>query len=182
MESTAQHKSKIHKVKLILHCEKGGSLDDNLVPSFKVENDTIIGEALHFMGCPIFSIDDFYDAYKVPITIIVILIGVLCAFLGRKLFKPVLFIIIFIGVTGMVFIIFSQTLLLQINTNAKQNYIIAIAISAAIGITAGALILVFNRVCFFILGGFGGAVGGFLLYTAVLAPLIDKTVIQIHKT
>lgn len=159
-----------NSVEVKLTCNIDGSDSDEVdATKIKYSNKKWSWDVNHHLGCSAFPLDVFMEKYKILVTVIFIIVGLLCAFCGSKLFKPVLFIIGTILVTGLMFIIFYQFWLLKNVDNVQRNFIIALVISGVFGITAGVLLVIFERFCFVVVGGALGAFGGLLLYSAIFA-------------
>jgi hypothetical protein len=167
-----------YKLELTLRCDPTG--DENAEPVFNHVTDdeeggfTIKGELTHKQACAIFSIEEFYRKNRVAFAIGFIVGGLFIAFIGRKLFKVVFFLLGAVVVTAVVFLIFYQSWLIKMENrlNVNRNLWIALGISGFLGIVAGVLLVIYEKLCFFAAGGVLGGLGGFLLYTAIIANFL----------
>jgi len=165
------------KLELKLRCDKDGEEDE--YPTFTDVDDlavvTVKATVKHKRACPVFSIADFYENNKVTFTIGFIIAGLFVAFLGRKLFKVALFLLGALAITTVLFLIFYQTWLIKSEDKSKgnRNTWIALGISGGIGIVVGVFLIIYERLCFFAVGGVLGGLGGFILYAAIIGQFTD---------
>ena len=103
---------------------------------------------------------------KIVMCIIFIVVGVFVCFLGRKLFKPILFIAgILLGV-ALVWLICYSTFLS--NTTKQWVFWLVLAISILIGIILGYVLFKLSKLGAFLLAAWGGYSLALLLYNAFL--------------
>jgi len=122
-------------------------------------------------ACPIFSLTYLYSKYPYIFAIIFMGAGLLFAFLGLKLFKVVLFLLAAF-VVGFVLLTVLYQFILSKYVN-QTAFWVCLGISAAVGLTVGWFVASYNKYCFVLAGASLGGIGGFILYTAVLAPFLD---------
>lgn len=175
-------------LEVTLICDTDGSKDEEPVFFGVVKESTKEGgtklkaQVRHRHACAVFSIEEFYHKYRIPFSISFIVVGLIVAFLGQKLFKIVFFVLGSLAVTAIIFLIFYQAWLIKINDNVNRNLLIALGVSAFIGIVVGVLLAVYDRWCFFAVGGILGGLGGFLLYTAIIAKFVPAVTLLLIRS
>lgn len=127
---------------------------------------TIIGK----VGCPILSITYFYETYPFIFAIVFIAAGVLITFLGNTLFKVLLFILAAFAVTGILFVIIYQLILLP-RKPEEIAFWVTLGICGACGLTAGFFAAKYHTVCIVLAGGSLAAIVAFVLYNAIGAAM-----------
>ena len=168
----------VSELKMTITCNWDGNEKDKMNLNPKLKDKVMYITTKHKLACPKFNFSYLYEKYWVPLLILYIVLGIFCTFFGNKLFKFVLFIIVFIGVTFLIFMIFYQTLLAKSSKANTRNLIISLCISAVIGITAGVLIIVFNKFGFFVAGGAVGVVVSLLVYTGFLSKVWPMVILH----
>lgn len=108
----------------------------------------------------------FLEKYQYLWGAVFIVIGLFLCLFGRKLFKPAIFII---GLTGSIFLLMLMfySIFLSNNTKTYVGWIILI-VSIIIGVAVGFVLVRLNKVGVAVLGGYGGACLGLVLWNAFL--------------
>lgn len=174
------------QIKLI--CDPDGPKDKE--PKFFNVTNTPLGnnrmlytaEVKHRHACAVFSIAEFFHKHGIPFSIGFIIGGLIIAFLGQKLFKIVFFVLGALAVTAIIFLIFYQAWLIKMHDDIDKNLLIAFGVSGVIGIAVGILLVVYNKWCFFAIGGILGGLGGFLLYTAIVAKFLPVVILLLTRS
>lgn len=101
-----------------------------------------------------------------PMFAIFLVIGTFVCFLGRKLFRPMLFIAGLLLSIAIIWLLFYSTFL-DSNTKAWVGWLV-LAGSAVLGVIVGVILVKFERVGALILAGWGGFSLALLIYNAFL--------------
>lgn len=128
-----------------------------------------------FLGCPVVSFGGLYSALtsgRIPIIIIIAAIGLVFAMTGIKLFKVIVFLVVFILVT-----VLFVGMLYEFSTfgTKPQTLWVALAFSILMGVFLAITAVKITGFCYFILGATLGGIAGSILYHAVLAPILRDT-------
>lgn len=177
-----------YTLSVVLQCNP--DITNPLQTSFTVTNfDTTAGAGLGLTagniniqvtgnsayGCPVVSFGGLYSTLssgRIPIIIIIAAIGLLFAATGIKLFKVIVFLVVFVLVT-----ILFVGMLYQFSTfgTKPETLWVALAFSILMGAFLAITAVKITGFCFFILGATIGGIGGSILYHAVLAPILRDT-------
>lgn len=108
-------------------------------------------------GCPAFDVNQLFaqlQKYYILWGLLLLCIGLLCAFFGRKMIKPVIFIITFITI-GFASLLLFYTLFLK-NNETDWVFWVMFFVCAILGIIGGVLSVKFPRVGLAMLFGLAG--------------------------
>ena len=104
---------------------------------------------------------------------ILLVLGTIVCFFGRKLFKPVLFIAGVLLVVSLVWIIFYSTFL-KANTKPWVGWVV-LSCSVLVGLIVGCIFVKIARLGAFILAAWGGFSLGLIIYNAFFYKLVNNS-------
>ena len=122
-----------------------------------------------YAGCPVFSVNaiwDFLSKYDYLWGALLIALGFVLAMFGRKLFKPVIFLV---GMLAFVFValLFMYSTFFDQNTSAAAGWI-TLVVSVLLGIVVGIILAKLSKLGVAVLAGWGGFCLGLVLWNAFL--------------
>lgn len=152
-------------VKFVCDRSKGESDD------IKFENDGTTEGYLKLVviskkSCPMFSLTYLYSQYPSIFAIIFLGAGLFIAFVGIRMYKIVLFLLATFLVTFILVTVIYQMIMSKFVE--QWAFWTCLGVSAAVGLTAGVLVVIYNKYCFVIAGACLGGIGGFFLYNMIL--------------
>ena len=161
-------KNQSYAFTIVLHCDKNGT--KNLTMTSTTREDTpdkitFVVDATTKEACPVFSISElmtFINNNQLIFVAIFGVLGIFETFLGKKMFKPTLFIsgfiVTFIIVLALIFALFVKN-----DTPDWAKWAILVA-SILLGLTIGYLSIKLEKTGIFLIGAWLGAVLGALVY------------------
>ncbi len=140
----------------------------------RIDQCTLRAKANVHRACPIFSLTYLYKHYPVAFAIGFLACGALFTFFGLKLYKIVLFLLTAFIVGFLLLTIIYQMIMLRLSNVKLWAFWVVLGISALVGLTMGYFAVAYNKYCFVLAGASLGGIGGFILYTAILAPFVSN--------
>lgn len=133
---------------------------------------TIVLNGSSKYGCPVVSFNqliNFINKHSAAFAIIFGIAGVFLIFFGLQLFKVTVFVVA--AVVGSLFV---GTLFFAFTDFGTEQWILWIIFAVAIifGLVLGSVAVKFKRFAYFAIGAGLGVVGGFILYNAILSPIV----------
>jgi hypothetical protein len=152
--------------------------NDNLFSgeTFAAEGTTVVGNFKSKTGCKkgqLSAIWEWFNNNKWAMFVFFLVSGLIICFMGRTIFKPILFIV-------SVFVAFSFVMLIAYSTFLSDNPKawagwVTIAVAVVLGLFLGWLLLKFIRIGIFIVAAMGGYSVGLLLYKAFMYKIHSQT-------
>jgi len=133
---------------------------------------TIVLEGSSKYGCPVVSFNqliNFIHEHSVAFAIAFGMAGVFLVFFGLQLFKATVFLIA--AIVGFLLV---GTLFFAFTDFGTEQWIlwIILSIAAVFGLVLGYLAVKFKKFAYFAIGAGLGVVGGFILYNAIVSPIV----------
>ena len=124
------------------------------------------------LGCPVVSFNqliNFIHEHSVAFAIAFGMAGVFLVFFGLQLFKATVFLIA--AIVGFLLV---GTLFFAFTDFGTEQWIlwIILSIAAVFGLVLGYLAVKFKKFAYFAIGAGLGVVGGFILYNAIVSPIV----------
>jgi Domain of unknown function (DUF4203) len=145
-------------------------------PSLKGPASTLVGSFNSSTGCKkgqLSAIWEWFNNNKWAMFALFLISGLVICFMGRTIFKPVLFIVSCFAAFSIVMLI-SYSTFLSDNPKAWAGWV-TIAVALALGLVLGWLLLKFIRLGIFIVAAMGGYSVGLLLYNAFMYKMHSQT-------
>ncbi len=159
---------------LNIHCDKG-----NVFSGAQLDDTTgteIVGRFNSKTGCKygqLSALWQWFSNNKWAMFAFFLISGLVICFLGRTIFKPILFTVSCIATFGLVMLI-SYSTFLSNNSKAWAGWTV-LAVAVILGLLLGWLLLKFIRIGIFIVAAMGGYSVGLLLYNAILYKMHSQT-------
>ena len=128
---------------------------------------SLVGNFKSSTGCgKLSAIWEWFTNNKWAMFALFLITGLIICFMGRTIFKPVLFIVCCFAAFSIVMLI-SYSSFLNDNPKAWAGWV-TLAVALALGVVLGWLLLKFIRIGIFIVAAMGGYSVGLLLYNAFM--------------
>lgn len=161
-------KSADAKMEIKLICDK--EVGDKKLTDVHTGKGEIIATMRTKYACPSFNFSYIFDKYPYIFSIIFIAGGILCAFLGQRLFPWALFILAFFTISFVLIAILYGVALSS--TSSQMAFWIVLGISGVVGLTGGYFIKAYHEYCFVLAGGALGGIAGFFIYNLFLVKAV----------
>lgn len=137
--------------------------------NFNANGTTVVGSFKSKTGCKngqLSAIWEWFNNNKWAMFALFLISGLIICFMGRTIFKPILFIV-------SVFVAFSLVMLISYSTFLSDNPKawagwVTIGVAVVLGLLLGWILLKFIRIGIFIVAAMGGYSVGLLLYNAFM--------------
>ncbi len=163
---------------IIFECDRSMSESTDL--KFETQSSTstlLLLKVTSRKSCPMFSLTYLYEKYPLIFSIVFLIAGLFVAFAGIRMYKAVLFILATFLVGFLLLTIIYQMIMSKYVD--QWVFWVCLGISSLVGLTAGGMVVAYNKYCFVIAGACLGGVAGFVLYTTIFARFVDAWMVYV---
>lgn len=175
MDSDKDVDGKKWKIRADLICDRDMADKDLEFTSTTITGgDTITAVGTSRRACPIISLSYLYNKYPWAFGIGFIIFGCIFVFVGLKFYKVLLFLLAAFIVTFLLFTIIYQMIILKFSRTKPMIFWVVLGICGLVGLTVGYFAGKYNKYCFVLAGASLGGIGGFMVYSVILADKVDN--------